>query len=198
MNDFFPNDYTAPESSSPYTKFEQGENRVRILSKPLVGLLYWVDANGNPVAKGAKPQSGNKPVRKPYKSIIPMGADVKEFQAFVVWNYTSQKIEIMELTQKGLMKTITNYARDEKWGDPRQYDFKISRKGSALDTEYTMMVDPKEPVDPGIQQLFLDMNVNLEELFLGGDPFNSNAVRTDEPKPVTPVKDVDIDDVLGA
>lgn len=175
MNDFFPNDYETPSSGSgAYTKFTQGENRIRILSKPLVGVLYWVDASGNPVAKGAQPQSGNKPVRVPYGSAetLPHGADVKHFQAFVVWNYQDNEIQIMELTQKGLMRTVTDYARNPKWGDPREYDFKITRKGSGLETEYSVMVDPKEAIDPGLKKAYEDMGVDLNQLFAGGDPFN--------------------------
>jgi hypothetical protein len=174
MNDFYPKDYEAPNSDSNYTRFEQGENRFRILSKPLLGVLYWVDADGRPVPKGAKPQQGNRPNRVPYGSEkkIPSGADVKHFQAFVVWNYKTDRVEIMEITQRGIINSITSYARDEKWGDPREYDFKITRKGTGLDTEYNVMVDPKEAIDPGLKQLVKDMNIDLKELFKGGDPFN--------------------------
>jgi hypothetical protein len=42
------------------------------------------------------------------------------------------------------------------------------------------MPAPKEKLDPGITQLYKDMNINLEALFTGDDPFAPAKVSKDE------------------
>ena len=56
-------------------------------------------------------------------------------------------------------------------GDPKGYDITISREGSGLDTEYTVMANPHTPVHPEAVAAFEAANINLQALFDNGDPF---------------------------
>ncbi len=164
MDDFFPTeDYKVPETSN-YMKFIEGENPFRVLSSAIVGYEYFT--------------KDNKPIRskETFESIpddMKKDGTIKHFWAFVVYNYAAKRIQILELTQKGIMKTMQAYIKNPKWGNPREYDFIISRTGSGLDTEYATSVNPKEKLSEDISTVAENIKVNLEALYDGGDPFTS-------------------------
>lgn len=162
LDSFFPDsDYKMPETSN-YMKFNEGDNSFRVLSSAVIGFEYF--------------RSDNKPVRmKTSPDVIPSdikeGGAVKHFWAFIVYNYEAKRIQILELTQKGIMKTMQSYIKNPKWGNPRDYDFIVTRTGSGMDTEYAITVNPKAPVDQSITDRFTKMKINLEALFTNEDPF---------------------------
>lgn len=88
-----------------------------------------------------------------------------------VWNYESKQIQILEVTQKGIQKTIATLAKNTKWGTPVNFDILIEKTGEGLDTEYSVTPEPKEPLEESIKKAFADANINLEALYDGGDPF---------------------------
>ena len=104
-------------------------------------------------------------------SDIKENGSIKHFWAFVVYNYESKNIQILELTQKGIMKTMQSYIKNPKWCNPREYDFIVTRTGSGMDTEYAITVNPKAPLDQTIVDKFLKMKIDLEALFINEDPF---------------------------
>ena len=54
----------------------------------------------------------------------------------------------MEITQQSLKKEIWKYAKDEEnWGDPKTYDFSVSKSGKGKETRYTLMALPKSKFD---------------------------------------------------
>ena len=86
---FLPSDYTAPTSEgSNYMKLQDGENKIRILSQPIIGWVDW---------------ENNKPMRFPFDEKPAHAVDatkpIRHFWAFVVWNYTQEAIQILEITQ---------------------------------------------------------------------------------------------------
>lgn len=157
---FLPADYEAPKSNSPYMKLEEGENRFRILSAPIIGWEDWND---------------KKPVRfrfnaKPDKPIDPL-KPIKHFWAFIVFNYVDAKIQILEITQASIRKRLEFLSKDSDWGSPFGYDIKVVKTGQQKDTEYSVNPCPQKPIDSGIKELFAATPIDLEELFRGGDPF---------------------------
>lgn len=165
LDSFFPeSNYTMPETSN-YMKFNEGDNTFRVLSSAVIGFEYF--------------KSDNKPVRMKtapdtLPSDIKEGGAVKHFWAFVVYNYESKRIQILELTQKGIMKTMQSYIKNPKWGNPRDYDFIVTRTGSGMDTEYAITVNPKAPVEQSIVDRFAKMKIDLNALFTNDDPFLVN------------------------
>lgn len=160
---FLPENYTTPKSSNSYMKLQEGENKFRILSSPIIGWEDWLD---------------KKPIRfrfneKPTKSIDPK-KPVKHFWAFVVWNYMEEKIQILHVTQATIRNCIEALCKDTDWGAPYFYDLKIMKKGEGVDTEYMVNPLPHKPLDPSIKKAFMEKRCNLEALFDNSDPFSSD------------------------
>jgi len=178
------NGYVAPKSQSHYTKLQKGENRLRLLSKPVFGWEDWIE---------------NKPIRyelhnKPSKSSSP-DRKVKEFWAFIVYNYDTQRIELMSTDKATIRKSIQNLCADADWGSPFFYDIKILRSGEGKDTEYVVNPLPRKPVDPSILEAFRDRPCNLNALFTGLDPWSEESTKeyftplADEEPKVIPLKE---------
>ncbi len=162
MNDFFPTDDYKIPSTSNYMKFLEGENAFRVLSSAVVGYEYFNNEN------------------KPVRSRVPfdeMPQDIKKegrinhFWAFVVYNYDEKRMQILELTQKGIMKTMQAYIKNPKWGSPKEYDFIVTRTGSGLDTEYAVTVNPKSALDKEVSAMYEANPPKVDALFEGKDPF---------------------------
>lgn len=168
-DEFLPSGYDVPQKGGNYMKFQEGENRFRVLCSPVIGYEWWED----------RTDGSRKPVRVDMDTKIPVSTvdpdSVKHFWAMCVWNYKEEKVQILEITQKGLQKSIKSLASDEDWGSPINYDLVVTKTGQKLDTEYTLQPKPAKKLDEGIKQLFQDMNIDLTALFRGEDPFNSQA-----------------------
>lgn len=169
LNSFFGDaDYKIPTTSN-YMKFQEGKNRFRILSSAVTGYELWTKDN------------------KPHRSreeweINDIPSDVKlddsgnprinHFWAMVVYNYEAKRIQILQLTQKGIMKYIQNsLINDSDWGSPKLYDIVVTRTGSGFDTEYATSAKPHSEVPADVSEAYSRMNVDLEQLFNNGDPF---------------------------
>jgi hypothetical protein len=164
-NDFFGDDnYKIPETSK-YMKFKEGENNFRVLSSAITGYEYF--------------NSSNKPVRSrtPFDETpdIKEGGQVKHFWAFVVWNYDAGIIQILELTQTGIMKYIQSLIKNPKWGSPKGYDLTVNRTGAGLNTEYTTVSSPHSALPAEIMNSFSKDKINLNALFENGDPFTTQS-----------------------
>lgn len=159
---FLPNQYEVPEKEGNYMKFKQGENRFRILSSPIVGWLWWDET-----------PEGRRPVRVHMDDEVPVNKaeDTKHFWAMPVWNYQAKKVQILEITQKTIQKYIKMMANNPKWGAPMEYDIVVTKTGEKLETEYTIVADPKEPLEPNAVDRFKHTPVNLNALYNGNDPF---------------------------
>jgi len=157
---FLPDNYEAPKTSNYYLKIQNGENKIRILSKPIIGWEDW---------------DNNKPVRftlenKPEQSINPE-KPVKHFWAFIVYNYNEGEIQIMQVTQATIRKAIEELCKDSDWGAPFFYDIKIHKSGEKVNTKYVVNPVPHKTIDPYIVQAFHARKCCLEAMFQNLDPF---------------------------
>jgi hypothetical protein len=148
-------------------RLQPGENRFRVLGSPILGYVYWTEDS----AGVRKPNRIRMSERVPAGTMLGKDDKVKHFWAMPVWNYQEEKVQILEITQKGLMKSLRALAADPDWGSPVQYDVVVTRSGQSLDTEYSLQPKPAKPLDEGIIQVYKDMHINLEALYEGGDPF---------------------------
>jgi len=153
---FLPEDYQAPKNANQnYMKLQQGENRIRILTKPIIGWEAW--------------SADNKPIR--FRLDEKYTKDAKHFWAFVVWNVIDQRIQIYQVTQATIRNAIEQLTKDNDWGSPFGYDIKIIKKGEKMDTEYTVNPVPHKEVSPDVIKAFKERPVNLDALFTSEDPF---------------------------
>ncbi len=182
-DDFLPADYSEPNVSK-YMSLEEGENRFRILPAKegkttlIMGWEYW---------KTIKTPEGDK--RKPVRVHANDTVPVKElelspftgeldlpkfFWAMAVYNYQTKSVQILEIKQKSIRKPIESLSRNAKWGSPTGYDLIVNQIVEGKKTSYTVQPDPKEEISKDILDEYTKVTLNLDALFDGADPFNSN------------------------
>ncbi len=194
---FLPQGYEMPKSNSSYFKIQQGENKLRLLSRPIIGWLDWMEIPGG----------GKKPVRFPHdkKPLTPINPDQKisHFWTFIVWDYKDEggKIKIWECTQSSVQAAIQGFSIDSDWGDPFNYDIKIFRTGEAAKTRYTINPISPRPIDNSIKTAFMALPINLNALYESKDPFAdvSDSMRTKafwEEKPERVETKEELDDMV--
>ena len=172
MNDvFLPQDYEVPKGSGNYMKFQDGANRFRILASPILGYEWWEE----------KEDGTRKPVRVNMDTRIPIEDvqepdTIKHFWAMPVWNYQDEKIQIIEITQKGIQRSLRALEKDEDWGSPLGYDIVVTKSGQKLETEYQVNPKPAKELDKKIVELFNKTSIDLEALYRGDDPFANKEV----------------------
>lgn len=155
---FFTEGYKLPDSSG-FMKFQPGKNKFRILSQPITGFEYWTN-DDKPV------RSKEKPVETPNIKLNKDGkGNISHFWAMVVYNYDSDEVQILEITQKGVQKYILGLTEDPAWGSPKGYDLVITRTGSGLETKYTTVANPHTPMSDEIMKRFQESDIKLETMF---------------------------------
>lgn len=165
---FLPPGYEKPASNSRYLKLKNGANSFRILSDAITGYLDWMEG-----------PDGRKPIRtkdKPARSIDPT-KPARHFWAFVVWDYAEKTIKILEITQGTIQDGILALHYDEQWGDPKNYDLTIRKTGEKMETKYNVLPAPPKPLSPEVAAEVAKTKVNLEKLFVNGDPFSDEPAQ---------------------
>ena len=190
----FTPDKFAESQVGNYMKFEDGQNRIRILEKPITGYVYWEDAEGNLVPKNEMAGKGGKPVRvKSWEELFSAQRKaMKGFAAMVVWNYKAEKVQILEVKQVGIMNALEALSLSKSWGDVTSFDIVITKTRTGInptDVEYSVMPEPKEPVSKEIKEAYKEAHIDLEALYRGEDPF---GVEKTEPEGL---EEVDLDDL---
>jgi len=179
MTNFLPEGYKVPVSGGNYMKLLDGANEIRILSEALLGFEYWNTDN--------KPVRARETWQVPPKDIKldPKGntTAIKHFWAFSVWNYEAKAIQVLEITQTTIMGAIKALVDNVKWGNPKDYDITITRTGSGLDTEYSVVPNPKTELSKDVMDKYREKNPNLSALYDSGDPFGSKGKTDDDGYP---------------
>jgi len=165
-----PKDFKQEQTGGKYTlnKLKSGDKvKFRVLSDFIDGKSVWGDKDGKRV-----------PTRVKLGQPIPTGAigvnkfsgnpeSIKQFIAAVVWNYQDEQIEIFETDKATIIGQIVAIEENDDWGDCKQYDLTVSKKGEGMDTEYNVLPSNKAvfkcPEDP--------KSVNLQALYSNEDPF---------------------------
>lgn len=167
MYNFLPQDYESPKLASSYAKLEDGENRFRILSAPIVGWEDWIDKRPVRYRFKDKPVCSHDPTKP-----------IKYFWSVVVWNYSLKQIQILHITQVTVWRALETLAQDIEWGSPFCYDIKIHRAKQGDLTKYTVTPVAPKPVAGEVIVAFHAKPCNLDALFSGGDPWANSSVTT--------------------
>ena len=169
IDNFLPADEKIP-NNSPYLKFQEGANKFRVLSSAITGYEYWTNDN--------KPVRSKTPFRHHENGKLNPKTgqvDMKYFWAFSVFDYADKKVKILEITQKGIQQKIMNLTKNEDWGNPKGYDLTVTRSGTGMDTEYDVMPSPAKDLPTEAAEQFASMNINLEALYSGENPFGESV-----------------------
>ena len=156
--------------SDDYMKLEDGKNRFRVLSAPIVWYETWIEEDGK-----KKPMRSKTKLEKEPENIS-IGKYWTQFNkyfwSFIVWNYEKEAIQLLNIDKKWLLMDLENYLWTEKKADPRDYDITVVKKGEGTDTKYTLLVDDNEPVAKEITkewkkiEAYVDMNIHLDGWFV--------------------------------
>jgi hypothetical protein len=173
---FLPEGYENLKSTKNYWKLSQmkeGDNRLRIVGRPIAGWIEWKD---------------NKPLRykpsdKPKKPVDPL-KPLRPFWDCYVWDYDREDLFILEITQSGILKALSNIAEDEDWGDFTQYDIKIKKEGNGMETRYSLTPLPHKPISEQIVDALASSPVRLEALYESGDPWDLSESKSEPKKEV--------------
>ena len=174
LSEFLPEGYNVPSGEGNYTRLEQGENKFRILQSPILGYELWVDQ---------KPKRYKMDEQISIDDVESSDIDErtgeprlpKHFWAMVVYNYNSKRIQILELTQKTILRTIKGLAMSKDWGSPLNYDISIVRDGKGFDTNYEVIPSPPQKLSKEVEEAWskLKDKIDINKLFTGDDPFGS-------------------------
>lgn len=164
---FLDESYEAPATGGNYLKFKKGTTKIRILSD---SITWRVDWNDNKPVRTKEQQKAFDPDRKP-----------RHFRAFVVYDYDDKAIKVCEVTQKAIQNAVLALYKDEDWGDPKQYDLKITKEWDGMETKYTVNPAPAKELDKDIELQYKSLKIDLRELFEWWDPFNPTHTLDDLP-----------------
>ena len=187
---FLPKDYKIP-TQSRYMKFKEGANRFRILADAIIGTEYWIEEEDD------EGKQVRKPIRVKPNTSIPVkditlnkfgNPSINHFWMFPVYNYESQKVQLLEITQKKIMEAITALINNPKWGDPKEYDIVVTRNEGEKVT-YLTNPDPKEKIEKFILEEYKSVPINLDAIWEGKDPFKDTAMPLKGTEDVNP-KDI--------
>lgn len=147
---------------------ENKDHRFRFFGTGITGFEVWT-TDKKPVRFTSMPADADLPGN--VKIEEDGNPSIKRFIAGLVYDYQDEQFKILQLTQKGLMNSLFKYMQDSDYGDPVNYDIKLTRKGSGLKTEYTLAPAPPKAVTKGILTAYEELYCNLEALYEGKDPF---------------------------
>jgi len=107
----------------------------------------------------------------------PGTVDVKFFIAVPVYNYESGKVQVLQITQKSILKEIDQISQMEDYENLLEWDFTIGKKGTGLLTEYTVRPVPrKKGSQEHIDAAWLEAKsegFDISRLMNGGNPFKA-------------------------
>ena len=159
MSSFANIEIPVSESGSLYmSKWEQGANRIRVLSDVVQGYKWF-------------PEDGTPPKHVKTPSEIDTGVtDHKYFWMIPI--AMNGEVKFLTFHQKTIMSQMEALDQNEEWGDPVHYDITITRSGEGKETQYTIMPHPKSDVDSAVVEQWqtLKTRYNPELLFTTGTP----------------------------
>jgi hypothetical protein len=95
--------------------------------------------------------------------------------AVPVYNYTTGSVQVLQLSQKSLIRELDSISQQEDYQNLLEWDFSMSREGSGLSTEYKLLPLPrKKGADAAIQEAWSAAQASgfdLKQLLVGGNPF---------------------------
>ena len=161
-DDSFISDDAVGSGSSSYMKLEKGDNKIRLISKPIAGYVEWID---------------KKPVRTPITDGEPEATDEenppKKFIAVAIIDQKDSNVKILEVTQQSVIKAIRALANNADWGNPFTYDLNINKSGEDLKTKYVVTPSPKKALSKEAIKKAGEKPCALEQLFQGEDPWKT-------------------------
>jgi hypothetical protein len=104
---------------------------------------------------------------------------VKFALALPVFNYEAAEVQVLNLTQKSIIRELDGISQTEDYEDITATDFTLGKEGSGLNTEYKLLPVPrKKGSDATLAAAWEEAKstgFDLERLLVGGNPFKPEA-----------------------
>lgn len=181
--EFLPQGERVPASTGRYMRFEDGDNKFRVLDSAITGWELWVEKR--PLRRKTAAQFTTEELANADPNPFdPNGARKRPryFWAFPVYNYASGKVEILEITQSTIMTGIEGLLDDEEYGkEPWTYDIVVSRDTESKPISYFVRPKPPKELEPDVKKMAYNEveKIDLTALFRGEDPFAKKNVSDD-------------------
>jgi len=145
-----------------YFKFKSWDNKFRILTSPIIWYEYFDIED--------KPHRSKEVIKDPID--IKEKGKVKQFRAFLVYNYDEKRIQVMSITQAGIKQQIQWYINDADYWNPLDYDIKINKTGDWLETKYQVKTLGKSDLPKEVAEAYWDIIiwVDMERFYDGWHP----------------------------
>lgn len=157
-------------NSDYLNKWEEGDNKIRIMSNPIFGWEYWTEDDGQ--RKPVRLDTIEPPEKVPDEAIQDKyGRDMYFFWSMIVWNYAEKKIQICTIKQVSIQDKLEALSFNDDWGNPQNYDVNIQRNIDKDKTTYEVIPSPPTDLTQEQAEAFTEKPINLKALFSGNDPF---------------------------
>ena len=104
---------------------------------------------------------------------------VKFAMAVPVFNHETSTIQVLQMSQKSLIKELDMCSQLDDYENLLEWDFVMGKTGQGLTTEYTLRAVPRKPAtQKGIDKAWaaaLDDGFDITRLIGGGNPFKEAA-----------------------
>ena len=177
---FFDKGHEIPDKRSQFMKLESGKNRFRFIGDPVSGFVFFGKVEREDGTESVKPyrrreSEGEFSLEEMIERNVRIKKDgeiegQKYFVLSLVYNYQKEKLQVLEITQKSILKALKSYVESEEYGHPSGYDLTIEKKGDGLNTEYTVIVSPPKPLPEEVALQVSDLSCDLERIFEGEYP----------------------------
>ncbi len=142
---FFDQGHEIPDKRNQFMKFVQGKNRIRFVGNPISGFVFYGKIKREDGSEAVKPYrrrecDGEFSLEEMINRDVRMKPDgeiegQKYFVMGLIYNHQKEKLQVLEITQKSILKALKSYVESEEYGHPSGYDLTIEKKGDGLNSE---------------------------------------------------------------
>jgi len=155
------NEIKVEDKPSDFMKLKEGLNTVRITTK--VVFLHETHRFQDDEGKFKI-----KPHAEENCQLCLNGNEKKQRYAWIVLDREDGKVKILDVGWT-IFKVVHDLSHDPDYGNPTEYDLKITKTGQGLDTEYSVIASPKRvPLTEDEEILVAGAGLDLEKIFGGG------------------------------
>lgn len=153
INDY--SKYEVPKGESNYLKMEDGDNRIRLTSKPIELKLHEV--------RGVK--FSTVLCQGENCELCAKGDKIKYKYAYVVLSRKDGKAYVYEAPIT-VFRQIVAFATDPEYGSPEEYDLTIKMSGQKPNITYQVIASPKKvKLTTAEEEVLVQAHLNLEEQY---------------------------------
>ena len=100
---------------------------------------------------------------------------VKFAIAVPVYNHDTSKVQILQLSQKSIIRELDSISQMEDYSNLLEWDFVLVKEGNGLNTEYSLRAVPrKKNTEPTVQEAWKEVQAggfDISRLLSGTNPF---------------------------